>query len=441
MAGGLVEVAGLYRCPNVRLEGQCVYTNTVPSGPYRVFGAAQIVFAAESQMDRIAEELGLDPFDLRLKNATRSGDITVVGQKVDSCGLEECMERVADYTGWKEKRKEKQTNRGIGMACAMYLSDGRVGDYAGSTAYVKILKDGRIRVISGEFDWGQGSHTILLQIAAEELGVPIEAIDFSEFDTDAVPYALGPSGGGRITLVAGHAVKLAAIDAKRKLLTVAAKMLGVGIEDLEIENQKIFFRGKPAEVLSIAQVASNAINGTAKAELIGKGVYEPDTVNLDRKTLYGNPSSAYPFVAQVAEVEVDPETGHVEVLDFATAVDLGKAINPMSAEGQCQGSVGQEIGTALMEEVNYEGGTVVNPNFGDYRIPTAVNIPPVKVFLVETNDPHGPYGAKACGMTNSMPVAAAIANAIYNAVGVRIKELPITPMKILQALETRMEKE
>jgi len=432
---GLVDTAGIYRCPNVRLEGKCVYTNTVPTGPARAFGIQQPQFAQESHMDRIAEDLGMDPIELRLKNATRTGDVTVCGQKVRSCGLQECIDKVADYVGWKEKRAKKQPNRGIGMACIMDHSDNRESDFGGSIAYVKILEDGRVIIISGEFEWGQGGHTVLSQIVAEELGVPLESVEFSELDTDAVPYTLGPYGGGRLVTTAGHAVRLAAIEAKRELLTIAAKLLGVRFEpDLEIKDQKIFVRGAQEKAVSIADVASYA--RYAGKEIIGKGVYEPGMAMLDLKTLYSDYSSAYIFFAQVAELEVDPETGKVKVLNIANAVDLGKALNPMIVEGQSEGGVAQELGMALTEDIMYEQGIVVNPNFIDYKVPTAMDIPPIKTFLVESNDPKGPYGAKGCAHTG-IATTPAIANAIYNAVGVRIKELPITPMKVLKALEEK----
>ncbi len=437
MVHGLAICTGLYTCPNVRLAGKCVYTNTVPSGTYRSFAGCQPYFAVESLMDMIAEKLTMDPIELRLKNATKTGDTTVVGQKVGSCGLQECMEKVADYAGWKEKRTKKQPNRGIGIACAMFNSDGRTTLFGGSIAYIKVLEDGVVRIFSGEYEWGQGSHTILSQIAAEELSVPLENVEFAPLDTDILPYTLGPYGGGRVTVSAGHAMRLAAIDARKQLFTVAAKMLGAGLEDLGIKDQKIFVRGVPEKAVTIAHVASYA--RYTGAEVMGKGVWDPDTVLLDYKTAYGNISSAWPFAAQLAEVEVDPETGRVTLLDFADAIDIGKAINPMAVEGQSDGGAAQEIGTALMEEILYEEGTVMNPNFMDYKVPRATNLPSMKTFLVETNDPRGPYGAKACGMITIMPTAAALANAIYNAVGVRIKDLPITPVKILKALEEKRE--
>lgn len=361
----------------------------------------------------------------------------MVGQKIGSCGLQECLEKVAEYTGWKEKRAKKQPNRGIGMACALSHSDGMgrgEKQFGGDIAYVQVLEDGKVRIISGEFEWGQGSHTILSQIVAEELGVPLADVEFAELNTEVLPHTLGPYGEGRVTLVAGHAVRLAAMDARRQLLTLAAEMLGVCSDDLEMKDQKILVSQAPEKVVSIADVASYGRYAVAGAEVIGKGVWEPRTELLDLHKVYGNYSSGYIFYAQVAEVEVDPETGQVKILNIASGNDIGKAINPMAAEGQSEGGIGQEIGVALMEEIMFKEGRVVNPNFTDYKVPTATDIPSIKTFLVESNEPNGPYGAKGTAHPG-IPTAAALTNAIYNAVGVRIKDLPITPEKVLKALE------
>jgi len=306
---------------------------------------------------------------------------------------------------------------------------------------VKVLEDGRVKVVSGEFEWGQGSRTVLSQIAAEELGVPLESVVFSEQDTAAVPYALGPYGGGPVTMRGGNAVRLAAIEARRQALAVAAGMLSVRPEDLELKDQRITVIGHPAKSLALAEVAHYAKFILAE-EIDGRGHFEPNTVMRDPKTYYGNYSSGYTFTAQTVEVEVDPKTGQVKILDFASAVDLGKAINPMAAEGQNEGCVGQELGPVLLEGIIYDRqGRVVNPNLVDYRLPTALDVPPITGFLVESHEPNGPYGAKACGQVTNIPTAAALASAIYDAVGVRIKEQPITPDKILRALEEKAKSE
>jgi CO/xanthine dehydrogenase Mo-binding subunit len=438
LTSGFTPCAGLYRCRNIRFEGHCVYTNTAVTSPYRSFGIVPAAFAMESMMNLIAEELGIDPVELRRKNATQQGDVTVVGQEIGSCGLPECIEKTVEHIGWGQKRGKLPPNRGVGMAIGMFDSEVRYAPFSGSVALVQLLEDGKVKVISGEFEWGQGSRTVLSQIAAEELGVPLESVLFSELDTATVPYALGPYGGGPVTMRGGNAVLLAAIEARRQLLEVGAGMLSVDhLEDLEIEDQMVQVSGDPARALTLAEVAHYA-KYILGEEIIGRGHFEPDTVARDPKTFYGNYSSGYTFTAQAVEVEVDPETGHVKILDIATAIDLGKAINPMAAEGQNEGCVGQELGPVLLEGIVYDQkGRVVNPNLVDYRLPTSLDTPPITGFLVESREPNGPYGAKACGQVSNIPIAAALASAIYDAVGVRITEQPITPAKILRALEEK----
>jgi CO/xanthine dehydrogenase Mo-binding subunit len=278
-------------------------------------------------------------------------------------------------------------------------------------------------------------------MAAEELGVPLDSVEFVELDTSTVPYALGPYGGGPVTLRGGNAVRLAAIEARRQLLAVAAGMLSVKPEDLELRDQTIVVRDDPETAVSLANVAHYAKYIIAE-EIIGRGHFEPETVMRDHNTYYGNYSSGYTFTAQTVEVEVDPETGHVEILDIASSIDLGKAINPMAAEGQNEGCLAQELGPILLEGIIYDKqGRVLNPNLIDYRLPTALDVPPITGFLVESHEPNGPYGAKACGQVSNIPPAAALASAIYDAVGVRIKDQPITPDKILRALAEKEKRE
>ena len=262
-----------------------------------------------------------------------------------------------------------------------------------------------------------------------------------------------------MTMRGGNAVRLAAIEARNQLLRVAAGMLGVDPADLELSDQRITVkhglgnrgavkrdtakRDTPkrgaAKSLSVAEVAHYAKFIIAE-EVIGRGHFEPDTVMRDPKNYYGDYSSGYTFTAQTVEVEVDTETGQVKILDIASAIDLGKAVNPVAAEGQNEGCIGQELGPVMLEEIIYDReGRVVNPNLIDYRLPTALDVPPIKGFLVESHEPNGPHGAKACGQVSNIPPAAALASAIYDAVGVRIKEQPITPERILKALAQKKE--
>jgi len=436
---GLAVATGFYaRCPNIKLEALCAHTNTLPVSPSRCFGIKQVQFAQESMMDMIAEKLDMDPLELRERNAVGPGDVTMIGQKIGSCGLKEGMESL-ESTGWKEKKKNKRPNRGIGIACAMSHSDGvgqMQGQFGGDIVYVQILEDGRARIISGEYEWGQGSHTVLSQMVAEDLDIPFENVEFCEFDSDVLPHTLGPYGEGRITLVTGNAVRLAVKDAKNQLLNLAAEMLEANADDLEMKDQKIYVKGSTEKAVSIADVASYGRYAVAGAEIIGKGVWEPDTELLDLHKIYGNYSSGYIYYANMVEVEVDPQTGKVKLLDSTLSMDVGKAINPMSVEGQGQGDVGQEMGIAMTEELIHENGLVLPQNFIDYKLPTAMDVAPIKINLIESNEGKGPYGAKGCAH-GGLPTPAAIANAVYDAVGVRIKDLPITPAKILKALEKK----
>lgn len=426
----------MYRIPNMKAEAKLVYTNKPYVTAFRGFGSMKGTFVLETQLEVIAEKLGIDPMELRLKNATQTGHVSIHGEVIGSCALSECIQKVAESIGWKEKKKRRKYGRGIGMACSMYSSDYRIAAFGGSVAFVKIIEDGRVNIISGEHEYGQGMWNVFAQIAAEELSVSIEDIEITPPDTDITPFALGPYGGGRNTISGGNAVKLAAEDAREKLFQVAAEMLEANPEDLTIGDRKIYVQGSPKKGISIAEVAKTSIHRRGGSAIIGKGVDEPDTTDIpNMDTMYGNFSSAFTFSAHAAEVEIDTETGKIKVLNYESANDLGKAINPMTAEGQVEGqAVTGGIGYGLMEKMVWEKGHTLNPSFLDYKIPTALDIPPIKTILVESNEPHGPYGAKAVGRLAIIPSPSAIANAIYDAVGVRIKELPITPEKILKAL-------
>jgi CO/xanthine dehydrogenase Mo-binding subunit len=388
-------------------------------------------------LDIIADKLGMDPLEFRLKNITRTGDTTVVGQKITSCGLEDGLKKVTKQVDWEAKRK-KTPNRGIGLACGMSHGDQREGRFAGSVAYVKIMEDGRVRINSGEFEWGQGSHTLLSMIVAEELNIPLELVEFPDLDTDFAPYTLGPYGSGRITPTAGQAVRLAAIDAKKKLFHFVANMLEANPEDLELTNQKIFVKGSEDKAVSMAEVAAKAkFDQKNPEEITGKGTYDPPTDFINMKMLHGNYSQSYVFTVQAAEVSVDPETGRVTLLDHTAAIDLGKVINPMAAEGQVHGGVATEIGYSLYEKVEMKDGQILNPSFTDYKFPTALDIPRTQAIFAETECPNGPYGAKGGGSFSGIAANPAIANAVYNATGVRIRDLPITPKKILEGLKQK----
>jgi len=431
----------IYRLTNIKVTANLVYTNTIPRGPFRGFGNPEMLFATESMIDMAAERLGIDPMEIRLRNATHTGDITVHGWIINSCGLSESIKRVAEESGWKQKRKNRIKNRGIGMACQVHVSGNRAVAplYDGSAAIVMIDPYGRAKVFSGESEIGQGLNTTLAQIVAEELGVEIERVEVMPVDTDYSPYGLG-TWASRANTLGGNAVKMAAIDARSQLLGHAANKWGMDANNLEIKKGKFYVKGSQEEVASIEEVASDIVfKKLGGVPITGRGEYTvPDYVIIpDRSTKYGNYSLGYSFSAQVAEVEVDPETGKVEVLNVWVGEDVGKVLNPKGCEGQIEGGVVQGIGYALNEDYFWKEGRPLNSNFIDYKIPGFVGIPKIHSFLIESNEPAGPYGAKSIGEAVTNPTVSAIANAIYDAMGVRMKKLPMTPENLLVALRGR----
>ncbi|HYW00181.1 MAG TPA: xanthine dehydrogenase family protein molybdopterin-binding subunit [Candidatus Acidoferrum sp.] len=435
-------MTSLYRVENALYEGYSVFTNKPYAGAFRGYGNPQMTFAIESQMDKIAETLHMDPRELRLLNARRQGDITASGCEVKSCGLSECIERVTDASGWKKKRQQKTPRHGIGMACLTHVSGQRgiYGDADLCGAFVIINDDGTVTVLTGGSDMGQGLTTVLAQIAAEEIGVKLEDVRMVMGDTDTCPMDFGEYAS-RGTLVAGNAVKAAAADAKKGLLQMASEMLNESPENLTISDRKISSIKDHNKSLPISKVAYYAYFEKG-VSLLGRSVWDAPTNLLDLVTGHTKPpgpSPAYLFAAQVAEVEVDPETGYVKVLNFTCAHDVGKCINPAMVESQIDGALHQGIGYALTEGLMYnKNGRAVNATLGEYKMLSASDMPPLsRHIIVETIDPLGPYGAKGAGECALVPTAAAVANAIYDAVGVRITTLPITPEKVLRALKQK----
>jgi len=442
VATACYRIDSLYHFKNLRTKGVTAYTNTVPTSAYRGFGNAQMAFAVESSLDMIAETLSIDPAELRIKNGIQTGETSIHGWKIGSSGLSECVRRATEASGWKEKRRQKQFARGIGLACCNHVSGNRAfaREFDGGAGIVRIGREGKVLVYHGESDMGQGQNTVFAQIVAEELGVSLEQIEVARVDTDVSPFGLG-SFATRGTVFGGNGVKAAAADAKRQVFELAAEMLEANPADLEAREGKIYVSGSPDKNIPFLKVAENSLYKRGGAPIIGTGFWVPDTVLPDPVTKYGNISPAYPFACQIAEVEVDTETGQVRVINYTAAHDVGRAINPQTTEGQIQGGVAQGVGWTLMENMVIEQGRILNPNFRDYVIPGPLDLPPIKSILVEPVDPKGPFGAKGIGEPALNPAPAAVANAIYNAIGVRITELPITPEKVLQALRRKNEDE
>lgn len=435
VATACYRIDSLYHFPNLKTEGLTVYTNTVPTSCFRGFGNAQMTFAVECSLDMIAEKIGMDPAELRIRNGVKTGDVSIHGWKIGSSGLAECVEKATAASRWKEKRAVRRFGRGIGLACCNHVSGNRAfaREFDGGAGIVRIGREGKVLVYHGESDMGQGQKTVLAQIVAEELGVSFDRIEVAQVDTDLSPFGLG-SFATRGTVFGGNGVKAAAADAKRQILEVAAGILEADPKDLDLKDERIYFKGALEKNISFLEVVERALYKRAGAPIIGTGFWVPDTVLPDPVTKYGNISPAYPFACQICEVEVDTETGQVHLLKYTAAHDVGRAINPQTTEGQIHGGVAQGIGWALTEDMIMENGNVLNPNFRDYIMPGPLDLPPIQSILIEPIDPNGPFGAKGIGEPALNPAPAAVANAIYNAIGVRITSLPITPEKILKAL-------
>ncbi len=438
VATACYRVDSLYRFQHVRAKGYTVYTNTVPTSCFRGFGNSQMTFVLESALDMIADRLGMDPAELRVKNGIGPDELSIHGWKIQSCGLKDCVEKAVERARWKEKREGKKPYRGIGLSCCNHVSGNRAfsRDFDGGAGMVRVGRDGRISVYHGESDMGQGQKTTFAQIVAERLGVPLEMVHVATVDTDISPFGMG-SFATRGTLMGGNGVLLAAADAFRQLALVAAEMLEANPEDIECRQGRFFVKGSPTTSKSFREVAEQAALSRKGAPVVGNGFYSPPTVLPDPETKHGNISPAYPFACQIAEVEVDPETGLVTVLDFTAAHDVGRAVNPMATEGQIQGGVAQGLGWALMEDMATEKGRIINPDFLDYLVPTSLDVPDIKAILVEPVEPNGPYGAKGIGEPALNPSMSAITNAIYHATGIRVKKLPVSSEMILEELKGR----
>jgi CO/xanthine dehydrogenase Mo-binding subunit len=436
VATACYRVDSLYRFGHVRSKGYTIYTNSVPTACFRGFGNSQMTFVLESAIDMIADQLNMDPADLRLKNGIGPNETSIHGWEINSSGLQDCVIQAAEKAGWQKKRRQKEPLKGIGLACCNHVSGNRpfAREFDGGAGIVRIGRDGRVIVYHGESDMGQGMKTTFAQIAAERLGVPLEMVHVADVDTDISPFGLG-SFATRGTLMGGNGVLAAAKDAFRQLAEIAAEILEARVEDIECRQGKFFVGGSPERSLPFQEVAAQATFARHGAPVVGTGFYKPPTVLPDPETKYGNISPAYPFACQIAEVEVDPNTGQVTVTNFVAAHDVGRAINPLATEGQIRGGITQGLGWTLMEDMAYANGKLINPDFVDYIVPSALDVPEIQPILVEPIEPNGPYGAKGIGEPALNPTMAAITNAIYNATGIRVKRLPVSPEKILAGLK------
>lgn len=433
MSFPLNEILTVYSYPNVKMEARGIYTNTNPNVPFRGFGSPQAFFGVEQLIDELAEKVGIDPVEFRELNIKKVGDIAVASNtKITSTGMLECLRSGKEKIGWKAKRKQAGRSgtkkRGIGMACLTHCSgctNFTEGWNESSSAVVYINGDGFATLVTGASEIGQGIWTALLQIVAEELGIPFERVRLQAkySDTSVQPWDWG-SFGSRSCFIVGMATKMAAAKAKEELLKYASEMLDEKYGDLEIRDGNIYVKGSSRKAKTFKEVAIYATELSGHAgQVMGHFTYSPTE----------NPP---PFGAQFAEVEVDTETGKVDILNFVAAQDVGTAINPTIVEGQIEGSLVQGIGFAMTEELKWDNdGRLKTDNYLDYVVPRSLDVPKIlECIIVETNDPTGPFGAKGVGEPSMVPTAAAIANAIYDATGVRFKNLPMSAESILKGL-------
>lgn len=429
--------ACLYRVPHVRLSTRIAYTNNPFATAFRGYGNPQITFAMESQMDELSQRLGMDPIDLRLKNANQAGDLTPQGSRITSCGFTRCLEEARKFIGKARKKKAPAgRRRGVGVACMFHVGGGaRIYRSDGCGVMVKVDDFGRVTVITGATEIGQGSDTAQAQIAAQVLGLPFENVYIVKGDTHLGMWDVG-CHASRTTFISGNAVKLAAEKIRGQILQAAAGRLECPPEELDLADGLVFSRKDPGKKVEITKVIRAIHFCEGGRALAAESFYDPPN-EMVNKEFRGNISAAYTWGVHVAEVEVDEETGEVEVKGIYVSHDVGRVINPLGIEGQVEGGVAQGLGYALTEELQVEEGRLRNPNLHDYRIFTALDMPPIEMRFVESNDPEGPFGAKGIGEAPLIPVAPAVANAIRDAVGVRLRRLPMIPESILNAIQAR----
>jgi CO/xanthine dehydrogenase Mo-binding subunit len=428
----------IYGIPNIKYDGYAVHTNNPVKGPQRAHGAPQIRFAMDSQLDMIAEDLGLDPVEMMLRNARHQGDVLPNGDVLESCGLSQCIERAAAEADWASKRRRPGTGRvrtGVGISACSMFSGAPFYPFA-SAAAVKLHDDGGVTLFTGASELGQGTETTMAQVAAEELGISLDDIRVVSGDTELTPIDLGNflSGGA---LVTGNAVKMAAGEAKKQLFEVASELIDAHPSELVAKDRRIYMEGRPERGVAFAEAARASILQHDGNPVIGRGYFKPlpDTNRYPSLAkAKGRLTPAYGYAAHIAEVEVDTLTGEVKVVTLTCFHDSGFPLNRLIVEGQIDGNVSMGLGQALKEEVLLREGQIFNPSLLSYLAPTSLDAPRMQRGHVITNEPKGPFGAKEVGEGAIAGVLAAVANAVYDATGARIKSLPVTADKLLRAM-------
>ena len=436
-------ISSLYRVPNCRYRTRAIYTNNPYAGSFRGYGNLQATFAVEAHMDKLAEAIGKDPLEFRLDNAQEPGEVTPQGMHFKSCGFKNCLKTAAEHSDYQEKFRtsiSKWNNgnpikRGVGMASMLHVGGGaKIYQSDGCGTIIKIDDFAHVTLITGASEIGQGSETVLAQLACEELGLPLSAVTVVNSDTDIKPWDVGVHAS-RTTFIAGNSAIGAARKAKAKILVTAAAKFNVEPDTLNLRAGCVIEKASGKKLIEIDKLI-RSLHFSDKAELVmTTHYYEPPSQKQD-KAFRGDVSAAYAWATQVVEIEVDTDTGIVKLLKVTGAHDVGRVINRLGIEGQIEGGVVMGQGYALTENLIVENGVVRNPNFRDYKLVTAPEIPEIDISFIETMDGEGPQGAKGVGEAPAICVAAAVANAIYNATGVRITALPFTPENVYRALRS-----
>ncbi len=441
-AGALLPLT--YEFDNYKFDMYRVYTNLPACGAQRGHGAPQPKYAFESHLDNVAKDLGIDPMDIRILNARRENTETPNNFKVNSCHIKECLEKVREISGWDEKKKNRKPGRGIGVSTGSFVTGAGYPiyrtDLPHSSAFIRINEDGTSATLyTGAVDIGQGSDTVLCQMAAEAMGYRYEQMKIIAADTQITPHDFG-AYASRQTYMSGTAVKLAGEEVKKQILDMAATMLSLPASDLDTSEGIVFSKSRADKVLSFEEVARKHF--VLKGPLLGKGVYTPPKLGGTFKGAPVGTSPAYSFGAQVGEVEIDEETGRIEVLGVWDVHDCGKVINPRLLHGQVHGALFMGMGESVWEEVRFDDkGKILNPELSNYLFLTAMDMPPIESEVLPTYEPSGPWGAKEVGEGATNPTLGMFSNAIFDAMGVRVNSLPLTYEKIWRALKEKREQE
>jgi carbon-monoxide dehydrogenase large subunit len=435
---GSLPAPGPYRIPHVKVDGYAVYTNKPVAGSYRGYGIPQGAWAGEQQMDEIAKKLGMDPIAIRMKNIFVDGDVSYWGEQLHAVGLKDTLIKATEAIDWdKPKPRSKPGGKiGRGFACIQKPTRSPTTSNAGVT----VSAQGEVTVFAGTVEIGQGCNTILSQVAAEELKVPIDKVRMHPLDTDVIPYDASTTSS-RSTYHMGNAVRGAAIHAREQIMEAASPMLEARVADLDYADGKVFLKDQPQQALPIGEVVKRklGIHGLVRGD--ASYTYEIGK-DLDLETGHSDHASAfYMYATQAAEVMVDEESGRVRLLRMSAAHDVGKAINPLNCVAQIEGGVAMGIGSALHEEMVIDStGKVRNPSFLDYHLVTSLDVPTMIPIIVECPEPEGPYGAKGLGEPGLAPTPAAIGNAVADAIGVRVYDLPLKPENVYWAIQNAKNK-